>query len=282
LEGSFLILLTRARDVAAIKPGFTGDGLLRKQEALATAYALDPKVKFEGPLGDWGDMKAQLSLESAGKCAYCEVNASAVTYGDVEHFRPKSVYWWLALCVDNYVYSCQQCNQHFKKNDFPIGKQMLASPQLHGLSSATPERRAKMLALMSPDPCLVDESTLARQWNREAPFLPHPYLENPEPLFAWKVVETNQEVMLVEPQRPSLRARRAVKAAVENLGLNRAPLPNLRWLIYDSLVERLNTFQNGSAPKRAQAYSRIRQMCGKSHQFAGMCRYFTQLAGVQV
>lgn len=63
---------------------------------------------------------------------------------------------------------------------------MLASPQLHGLSSATPERRAKMLALISPDPCLVDESVLTRQWDREAPFLPHPYLEDPEPLFAWK------------------------------------------------------------------------------------------------
>ena len=43
-----------------------------------------------------------------------------VAYGDVEHFRPKSKYWWLAYCYENYLYSCQMCNQRYKKAEFPI------------------------------------------------------------------------------------------------------------------------------------------------------------------
>lgn len=58
----------------------------------------------------WGKAKPQLLKESSGKCAYCETPTSVVAFGDVEHYRPKSKYWWLAYCYDNYLASCQICN----------------------------------------------------------------------------------------------------------------------------------------------------------------------------
>lgn len=43
-----------------------------------------------------------------------------VAYGDGEHYRPKSTYWWLAYNYDNYLASCTLCNQRFKEAKFPI------------------------------------------------------------------------------------------------------------------------------------------------------------------
>jgi hypothetical protein len=56
-----------------------------------------------------------------------------VGYGDVEHFRPKAGYcqregsplrrpgyYWLAYAWDNLFFSCQLCNQRFKRNLFPL------------------------------------------------------------------------------------------------------------------------------------------------------------------
>src|ERR1035441_7770925 len=40
----------------------------------------------------WKAGKATLIADSHGKCAYCEAPTTVVAHGDVEHFRPKSVY----------------------------------------------------------------------------------------------------------------------------------------------------------------------------------------------
>jgi uncharacterized protein (TIGR02646 family) len=67
------------------------------------------------------------------KCAFCESLFRHISYGDIEHFRPKAGYkqqeadalsrpgyYWLAYDWDNLFYSCQLCNQRFKKNLFPL------------------------------------------------------------------------------------------------------------------------------------------------------------------
>ncbi len=83
-----------------------------------------------------------------GKCAYCETRIRAGYPGDVEHYRPKAEvkeprdpgnrddtggeprgrrwrkptkpgYWWLAYRWDNYLYSCNRCN-NWKANGFPL------------------------------------------------------------------------------------------------------------------------------------------------------------------
>jgi len=70
-----------------------------------------------------------------GKCCFCESKITHVSYGDVEHFRPKAGYrqqagdalgkpgyYWLAYAWANLFLSCQLCNQRFKRNLFPLAE----------------------------------------------------------------------------------------------------------------------------------------------------------------
>lgn len=83
-----------------------------------------------------------------GKCAYCETRIRAGYPGDVEHYRPRTEvkeprnrgnrddtrgerpgrrwhkavrpgYWWLAYRWNNFVFSCNRCN-NWKANSFPL------------------------------------------------------------------------------------------------------------------------------------------------------------------
>ena len=66
------------------------------------------------------------------KCCFCESIVGHISYGDVEHFRPKAGwvqsneklnkpgYYWLAYEWDNLFLSCQICNQQNKKSLFPL------------------------------------------------------------------------------------------------------------------------------------------------------------------
>lgn len=78
-------------------------------------------------------VKEALKFLQKGKCCFCEAKVIHVSHGDVEHFRPKAGfnikpktklakpgYFWLAYDFSNLYFSCQICNQSFKKNYFPI------------------------------------------------------------------------------------------------------------------------------------------------------------------
>ena len=77
----------------------------------------------------WKSAKEQLKKESSGKCAYCETTTDVVAHGDVEHYRPKGIYWWLAYTYDNYLYACQICNQVYMRWSSRNGqREVLTSP----------------------------------------------------------------------------------------------------------------------------------------------------------
>ena len=78
-------------------------------------------------------VKVALIEAQDGKCCFCESKLRHVSYGDVEHFRPKAGYrqhaeqslrrpgyYWLAYEWSNLFLCCQICNQRFKKNLFPL------------------------------------------------------------------------------------------------------------------------------------------------------------------
>ncbi|MBL6448416.1 hypothetical protein JMN32_19035 [Fulvivirga sp. 29W222] len=102
----------------------------------------------------WGEYKGNLFYAQNNKCGYCEKKITE-SYGDVEHYRPKSTvevlpddkekwgkeqepknnvkgrifengcekgYWWLAYSWDNYLLSCSICNQPWKRALFPIAE----------------------------------------------------------------------------------------------------------------------------------------------------------------
>lgn len=53
-----------------------------------------------------------------GKCCYCE-QALERKHRPVEHFRPKSIYWWLSWTWANLLFCCEICNE-YKSNQFPL------------------------------------------------------------------------------------------------------------------------------------------------------------------
>ncbi len=64
------------------------------------------------------DIKGALKKIYKDKCAYCEQNVND-TYFHVEHYRPKSIYYWQAYSWDNLFLCCVKCNT-IKGNKFEI------------------------------------------------------------------------------------------------------------------------------------------------------------------
>ncbi len=106
-----------------------------------------------------GEIKRELEKIYHGKCAYCEQDVSD-SFHHVEHYRPKSVYYWLAYSWDNLLLCCDKCNV-YKKATFEIDGEKAA---------------------FSGDD-LNDIHTLAGRYNKsEKPRLIHPELEDVERL----------------------------------------------------------------------------------------------------
>lgn len=76
------------------------------------------------------DVRHQLIEDQHYKCAYCECRLSH-KYNDVEHYRPKSSYYWLGHTWNNLMYACPRCNRSYKKTQFPLaqGSVRAISPQ---------------------------------------------------------------------------------------------------------------------------------------------------------
>lgn len=94
------------------------------ERTLTTMIDLPPEERkriIEKKSYIWRELKDELR-----KCWYCESRVPNVTYGDVDHFRPKNKveecpehpgYWWLAFYWKNFRYSCTRCNQESEDSD---------------------------------------------------------------------------------------------------------------------------------------------------------------------
>jgi len=77
----------------------------RRMEAInAGFYTDDSNFNSRYKLGD---IRLAIGDIYKGKCAFCEQNQEVM---HVEHYRPKSAYYWLAYSWDNLLASCQTCN----------------------------------------------------------------------------------------------------------------------------------------------------------------------------
>lgn len=63
------------------------------------------------------DVKDALDKIYSKKCAYCE--KKIFEHGQVEHYRPKSIYYWLAYSWDNLLLCCSACNV-YKSDNFEV------------------------------------------------------------------------------------------------------------------------------------------------------------------
>jgi hypothetical protein len=89
-----------------------------KLEAAREAMRRGGDPEFEG----YGrpEIKEVLFKGQHGKCAYCEWREPQAKYRDVDHYRPKSTYWWLAWTWENLLFSRIDCNRDHKKAQFPL------------------------------------------------------------------------------------------------------------------------------------------------------------------
>lgn len=225
----------------------------------------------------WKNAKNQLKKESHGKCAYCEATTSVVAHGDVEHYRPKSIYWWLAYDYDNYLYACQICNQVYKSDNFPVaGPARLPAPAVTAeLADADLQQ---LVGLLSPDPLVDDSKYSQAQYlqahQREQALLLNPYADDPAQYFAYAADDVTQEVTLV-PAAPRYQAH--VQTAEEYYGLNRIELKSQRYTIYKTFEVMHRVGQDITDPQlQAEVAQRLLAMQADNYLFAGMNRYFAK------
>lgn len=67
------------------------------------------------------DVKASLKNMFEGKCAYCESHLAHVSYGHIEHFKPKASYPNDCFNWENLLLGCEICNgSQYKSTHFPL------------------------------------------------------------------------------------------------------------------------------------------------------------------
>jgi uncharacterized protein (TIGR02646 family) len=114
-------------------PPILSDAGIAERDALCKAFKKGEKdFPFNDQIYGHAEVKSSLQRIQDGKCCFCEAKILHISYGDVEHYRPKAGwtqsneklnkpgYYWLAYDWDNLLLSCQICNQRHKKNFFPL------------------------------------------------------------------------------------------------------------------------------------------------------------------
>ncbi|MGB0861911.1 MAG: HNH endonuclease [Saprospiraceae bacterium] len=88
--------------------------LIQKPELLAALPANTSKYK-----NHWSQLKPTFVEVISKYCPVCSAKSSRYD-GDVDHYRPKSLYKWLTYESSNYVLLCSDCNRAYKRTRFPI------------------------------------------------------------------------------------------------------------------------------------------------------------------
>lgn len=65
------------------------------------------------------DVRNALWAMQHEKCAYCEQDRE-IAWEPVEHYRPFTLYWWLAYEWRNLLLTCNPCNSASKNGAFPL------------------------------------------------------------------------------------------------------------------------------------------------------------------
>jgi uncharacterized protein (TIGR02646 family) len=109
-----------------------GKGIAERASLCGAFNGGQIEFEFDSSLYGHAEVKSSLIAVQDGKCCFCESKITHISYGDVEHFRPKAGwiqgyeplnkpgYYWLAYDWDNLFFACQICNQRHKKNYFPL------------------------------------------------------------------------------------------------------------------------------------------------------------------
>jgi hypothetical protein len=275
-----MIALKRDRTLEAVHQNFRGAKRVELNLALLKKKRdgeLEPDSKDKWDSTVWKQAKEQLLIETHNKCAYCETPTRVVAYGDVEHFRPKSKYWWLAYSYENYLVSCTVCNQEYKKDYFEIlpGNQALKGPPIK--NTHTNKKLEQIAPFITVDPVNDVEGMRLEDYmeeiNSEYALVINPYFEDPSDYLAYLPILENKEIVVVAAHTDHLPV---VKSCEDLFGINRKELMDLRFQWYCMYMTFRHTLEdpNISNSTRTMNQNMLNSMTQDSSPYAGMIRYF--------
>lgn len=133
--------------------------------AMCAAIEAGDRPAFDRSIYAATDVKRELFRAQHDKCCFCETKLAHAQFGDVEHYRPKRTYYWLAYEWHNLQLACEVCNRRHKRDDFPLGdpERRITS---HVLAAAVADERPIFV-----DPCAEDPSdyiVFRREWATDA------------------------------------------------------------------------------------------------------------------
>lgn len=161
--------------------------------------------------------KKELEKQFHGKCAYCETKYTE--YTQIEHYRPKSIYYWLAYEWSNLLPSCTKCNTK-KGNKFPLinKSKKVKIPPLQGNKK------------INRNQCKADSFPLID----ENPYLLHAKIDNSKEYFSFEIDKNYKGIEIIgldEEGKSDLQKEYSGKAdaTIRICDLNRAELKKDRY-----------------------------------------------------
>jgi uncharacterized protein (TIGR02646 family) len=105
----------------------------------------------------WRDAKKFLKPILNRKCWYCETEQER-SDNPIDHYRPKSMYWWLAFELSNFRFCCTYCNSRREdpESDLRGGKQDLFPLKDESMRAKTPDEVEDEEPLLL-DPCVYED-----------------------------------------------------------------------------------------------------------------------------
>lgn len=206
------------------------------------------KVTFDETIYRDPSVKQVLVQAQHGKCAFCESSFAHVSYGDVEHFRPKGGirqrrggalrrpgYYWLAYVWENLLVSCELCNRRFKRNWFPL------------------EHRSTRVRGPKGD------------LSKERPLLVNPAVDDPAAFITFH-----------EHRAVAVAGAPKGRSSIRGYGLNRTTIRARRRRVIDVIERLVDVLEElpVNHPKIATAEAFLRRMADPAEEYSAMVRAY--------
>lgn len=196
------------KDFDDIPPSLLLDATHKKRGELIESKSYIQKSKYHKCYKD-DDIQDQLASIYHNKCVYCE---QKIEQFHVEHYRPKSIYYWLAYSWDNLMLVCPLCNQS-KTDSFP----------LDGIAQEEPI----IQYADTPDNRLLFHNLIDSLNQKECPVLVNPEKEEPS-----AYIQFSRDGIMTACDRRYTRT-------IEICKLNRSFLHTERRKILDGLADKI-------------------------------------------
>jgi uncharacterized protein (TIGR02646 family) len=160
------------------------------------------------------------------KCAYCEAYIPHISPTEIEHFRPKSVYYWLAAEWSNLLLSCIHCNRPMKHFVSGAPNKVLSGKHTH-----FPIKNEKQNRCVSP-------KSKKKSLDERYRLLIDPCIDDPEEYFSY--IQTGNAVgnIFLKDGLTPLKTERA-QESIRLYGLCRMELVGRRAWITTQIFEKI-------------------------------------------